>query len=212
MKTEMTKIKIAFAATVFAAAISVGFAQNIRAQQSPRPEVLKFDITLQADFTKAMSGDAAARTRAMERADKILASNPTDAETLVWRGSANAAGAGKAFQSGNYQEGWMQWQKGLGEMDKAVELAPNSFIVRIVRGSTYINAAKRFPDPAVAKDLRDKGVADYEKILNMTDEKSVNMAATQKPRILNSLIEAYEKTGDTAKAAVYREQLAKLGK
>lgn len=208
---KMKNIKIALATAVCAAAICACSPQNICAQQT-QPEVLKFDEALQTDFAKAMSGDAAALARATERADKILASNPTDAETLAWRGSANAAGAGKAFQSGNFQEGWTQWQKGLTEMDKAVELAPNSFIVRIVRGSTYLNAAKRFPDPTVAKDLRGKGVADYEKILSMTDEKSVKMAATQKPRILNSLIEAYEKAGDTAKAAVYREQLAKLGK
>lgn len=181
-------LKIAFASFILAVAAVFAGASNIAAQT----DNLKFDEALQAEFAAAMGGDAAALTRAMTRADKILAANPNDAETLVWRGSATAANAGKMFQSGNFREGAVAWQKGLAEMDKASELAPDSFTVRMVRGSTYLNAAKRIPDPAMAKDLRVKGIGDYEKILSFTDEKTIKIAASQKPRILKSLIETYD--------------------
>ncbi|MBC7795645.1 MAG: hypothetical protein H7Z37_02095 [Pyrinomonadaceae bacterium] len=205
MKTINNVIAVAVFAVVIFLTITT---QNVFAQQND----LKFDQKLQADFSVGMGGDAAALTRAFERSEKILEANPQDAETLVWHGSATVASSGKAFQNKNYAEGWAMWKKGLAEMDKAVELAPESFVVRIVRGATFLNASKRYPDPNVATELREKGVADYEKILSFTDEKSAKMAASQKPKILNGLIEAYDKAGDKTKADFYREQLAKTAK
>lgn len=201
-------IKNILAAAIFAVAVFAVGAQNIRAQQTAQPNELKFDRTLQSDFSAGMGGDDAARTRAFERADKILAANPNDAETLAWHGSATLAQSGKLFQGGNFREGAALWQKGLQEMDKAVELAPESFAVRIVRGSTALNAAKHYPDAATAKQLREKGAADYEKLLGLPDEASKKAAQNQLRRILDALVEAYDKLGDTAKAETYRQRLA----
>lgn len=166
-----------------------------------------FDALRNETFLE-IRGDAAALTSALQRSEKILAANPTDAETLVWHGSATLAQSGKAFQDGNFGDGAKLWKIGLAEMDKAVEIAPDSFAVRIVRGSTYLSAAKRFPDPAVAKELREKAVGDFEKILTLTDEPAKKALPGARARILNGLVEAYEKLGDKVKAKVYRQRLA----
>lgn len=205
---KVRNIKNAIATVIAAFVIFAALAHNTAAQQNN----LKFDSALQADFIAGMSGDAASLARAMERADRILATNPNDAETLVWHGAATFLKAGKAFESKNYEEGWTAWQKALTEVNRAVELAPENFQVRMVRGSTYINAFKRVPDQTTAAELRDKGIVDYEKILSFTDAKSVAMAATQKRRIFTGLIEAYENAGNTVKADFYRAELAKLDK
>jgi tetratricopeptide (TPR) repeat protein len=190
-------------AAIFAVVFAIG-AQNVHAQQKE----LKFDHTLQSDFSAGMGGDQTAQKRAFERADKILAANPNASETLVWQGSATLSHSGSLFQSGDFRDGAVLWQKGLQEMDKAVELAPESFAVRIVRGSTALNAAKHFPDPAVSKQLREKGAADYEKLLNLQDETAKKAVQSQLRRILEGLADAYDKLGDKAKAETYRQRLA----
>lgn len=195
------------AAAIFAAAVFAIGAQDARAQQTAPPNELMFDQTLQKDFSAGMSGNQAAQKRAFERADKILAANPKDAETLVWHGSATLAQSGSLFQTGNFREGAAMWQKGLAEMDRAVELAPESFTVRIVRGATALSAAKKFPDPTVAKELREKAVTDYEKILTLTDETTKKALPGSRAQILGGLVEAYDKLGDKAKAETYRQRL-----
>lgn len=200
----MKTVKITIAIIIYATLTFAAAATSVFAQQ----DKLRFDESLQKDFSVGMSGDAAALTRAMERSEKILVTNPADAETLVWHGSATLSASGKAFQNGDFREGAQLWKKGLAEMDKAVELLPDNFAVRMVRGSTYLNASKKFPDPAVAKELREKGIGDYEKILTLTDETAQKALPGVRARVLGGLAEAYEKLGDKAKAETYRQRFA----
>lgn len=172
------------------------------------PTDSKFDLALQKEFEKGVAGDEAALSRAMQRAEKILAANPQDAESLVWRGSASLVLAGNAYRSGNFAEGGKFWQKGLQEMDDAVKFAPDNFKVRYVRGATVLSAAKNFPDPATSKTLREKGIADYERLLSSTGEQSQKMLVSERSKILTALVQAYEKAGDKAKADFYKQQLS----
>lgn len=201
LKTTIKFVKLALG-VVICAALTCAAAQSVQAQ------IDKFDESLQNDFASGMGGDAAKLEQAMRRAEKILAANPADAETLVWHGSATLSEAGKAYQNGDFRQGAELWKRGLSEMDKAVELAPENFVVRIVRGSTALSAARKFPDPAVAKELREKVVSDYEKILTLSDEKAKKALPKERARVLNGLVEAYEKLGDKAKAETFRAQLA----
>src|SRR4028119_1716836 len=85
-----------FSAFLFGAA-QITFAQE-------KQNDLKLGAELEKDFQVGMAGDQIALVRALQTADKILAVNPKDAETLVWRGAGGLAQAGKAFQSGNFAE------------------------------------------------------------------------------------------------------------
>ena len=55
---------------------------------------LKFSAELEKDFQAGAGEDHIALVRALQAADKILAVNPKDAETLVWRGAGGLAQAG----------------------------------------------------------------------------------------------------------------------
>ena len=105
-----------------------------------KPAAARFDMEVRADFFAGFTGDETAFTRAMARCEEVLAGNPVHAEALVWHGSGTLNLAGRAFQRGDIKTGLELWTKGLAEMNKAVELAPDDVAVRIPRGATLFEA------------------------------------------------------------------------
>ena len=187
-----------FSAFLFGAA-QITFAQD-------KQNDLKFNAELEKDFQAGAAGDEAALVRALQTADKILAANPKDAETLVWRGAGGLAQAGKAFQSGNFSEGGELWQKALENMKSAVELEPRNVSIRMLRGAALLSAAKQFPSPDVARNLRETA-ADYEQVLTVTGEKFKTMPEKQRQQVLYSLADACEKIDDKVKTRVFYQRI-----
>lgn len=181
-------------------------ATQIAVAQEKQP-ALKFDADLEKDFLAGASGDEAALARAMQTADKILAVNPKDAETLVWRGAVGLSQAGKAFGSGNFSEGGELWQAALENMKAAVEIEPNSVSIRTTRAAALLSAAKHFPSPDVARSLRETAVADYEKVLAIYGEKFKTMPEKQRQQILFALADTYDKLADKSKARNFYRRL-----
>ena len=72
-----------------------------------------------------------------------LAATPDHAEALVWHGGGLVFLAGQAFQRGDTATGMERFGKGLGEMNKAVELAPDRVGVRVPRGATLLEQPER---------------------------------------------------------------------
>jgi hypothetical protein len=143
----------------------------------------------------------------MQTADKILAVNPKDAETLVWRGAGGLSQAGKAFGSGNFSEGGELWQAALENMKAAVEIEPNSVSIRTTRAAALLSGAKHFPSPDVARSLRETAVADYEKVLTVTGEKFKAMPEKQRQQIFFALGDTYDKLVDKTKARNFYRRL-----
>jgi tetratricopeptide (TPR) repeat protein len=187
-----------FSAFLFGAA-QIAFAQD-------KQNDLKFSAELEKDFQAGTAGDQIALVRALQTADKILAVNPKDAETLVWRGAGWLAQAGKAFQSGNFAEGGELWQKALENMKSAVEHEPRNVSIRMIRGAALLSAAKQFPSPDVARNLRETAAVDYEQVLTVTAEKFKTMPEKQQQQILYSLADAYDKLGDKIKTRVFYQR------
>jgi tetratricopeptide (TPR) repeat protein len=194
-------LAIAFLFSVFL----FGVAQITLAQDKQND--LKFNAGLEKDFQAGTTGDQIALVRALQKADKILAANPKDAETLVWRGAGGLAQAGKAFQSGNFAEGAELWQKALENMKSAVELEPLSISIRMIRGAALLSAAKHFPAPDVARNLRETAAADYEQVLTVTGEKFKTMPEKLRQQVLYSLADAYDKLGDKTKTRVFYQRI-----
>ncbi|HEX8639352.1 MAG TPA: hypothetical protein VF692_14885 [Pyrinomonadaceae bacterium] len=188
-----------FSALLFCAA------QITRAQDKQND--LKFNAELERDFQAGAAGDEAALVRALQTADKILAANPKDAETLVWRGAGGLSQAGKAFQSCNFAEGGELWQKAQENMKSAVELEPRNVSIRMIRGAALLSAAKHFPAPDVARNLRETAAADYEQVLIVTGEKFKTMPEKQRQQVLYSLADAYEKIEDKVKTRVFYQRI-----
>ena len=191
--------------TILVLAFFFGAAHIAVAQE--KQLALKFDANLEKDFIAGASGDEAALTRAMQTADKILAENPKDAQTLVWRGAVGLPQAGKAFRSGNFSEGGELWQAALEDMKAAVKIEPNSVSIRTTRAAALLSGAKHFPSPDVAKNLRETAVADYEKVLAIYGEKFKMLSEKQRQQIFFALADTYDKLADKTKARNFYQRL-----
>lgn len=198
-------LKNLFALLTLIAALSCGVSENAFAQE--KQSAPKFNAELETDFQKGLGGDEAALARAVKAADEILAINPKNAETLVWRGVAGLSQAGKAFQSGNFAEGGELWQKALDNMKSAIEVAPDNVSIRMIRAAALSTAAKQFPAPEVVRNLRETVIADYEKVLTLTSENFKATPEKQRQQILSGLADAYDKLGDKTKARVFYRRL-----
>ena len=168
---------------------------------------LKFSAELEKDFQAGTAGDQIALVRALQRADKILAANPKDAETLVRRGAVGLSQAGKELQDGNFAEGGELWQRALENMKSAVELKPRNVSIRVIRATALLSAAKHFPAPDLARNLHETAVADYEQVLTVTGEKFKTMPEKQRQQVLYSLADAYDKLGDKIQTRVFYQRI-----
>ena len=182
-----------------------GAAQITSAQD--KQNNLKLTAELEKDFQAGTAGDEAALVRSLETADKNLAANPKDAETLVWRGAGGLAQAGKELQDGNFAEGGELWQKALEKMKSAVEIEPHKVTIRMIRATALLSAAKHFPSPDVARNLRETAIADYEQILIVTGEKFKTMPEKQRQQVLYNLADAYDKIGDKIKTRIFYRRI-----
>jgi hypothetical protein len=88
-------------------------------------------------------------------------------------------------------------------MKSAVELEPRNVSIRMLRGAALLSAAKQFPSPDVARNLRETAAADYEQVLIRDGEKFKTMPEKQRQQVLYSLADAYDKLGDKIKTRVF---------
>jgi hypothetical protein len=170
-------------------------------------ETPKFDNDLMADFSKGMQGDSASYQSAMAKAEKILAVNSKDSQTLVWAGAATLAQSGKAFMSGNFAEGGKMWAEGRRKMDEAVSLDGENIEVLIVRGSTYISASAKYPVKDEADKLRTLGTADLEKVISSTEGKTDGKSSGIRTKAISIFVKHYTETGDKEKGESYKKML-----
>ena len=85
-------------ATVLAGLTRFGIvllAGSPRAQNTPDPSP-RFDEIVRADFFAGFRGDAARLEKGMKRCEEELATNPTNADALVWHGAGLMFMAGQA--------------------------------------------------------------------------------------------------------------------
>jgi hypothetical protein len=193
--------KYTYIATLFAI-ILFGSVTTFAQTETP-----KFDNDLTAEFTKGMQGDSASYDRAMAKAEKILAVNPKDSQTLVWAGSATLAQSGQAFMSGNFADGGKMWSEGRRKMDEAVSLDGENIEVLIVRGSTYISASAKYPVKDEADKLRTLGTADLEKIISSTEGKTDGKSIGIRTKAISIFVKHYTEIGDKEKAESYKKML-----
>jgi hypothetical protein len=200
-KGENKMKKYTYIATLFA--IILFGSSSIFAQT----ETPKFDNDLMTEFSKGMSGDSASYDRAMAKAEKILAANPKDSQTLVWAGAATLAQSGQAFMSGNFADGGKFWAEGRRKMDEAVSLDGENIEVLIVRGSTYISASAKYPVKDEADKLRTLGTADLEKIISSTEGKTDGKSIGIRTKAISIFVKHYTEIGDKEKAESYKKML-----
>ena len=167
----------------------------------------KWDYTtVRADMFAGLGGDTARFAKAMEACERILARDPKHPEALVWHGSGMFFQAGQAFQRGDMATGGPLWERGLGEMNEAVSLAPNSLAVVIPRGAVLLQASRVVPAP-MAEPLLRIGVGDFEHVLELQQSYFQTLGDHPKGELLFGLADGYARLGDNVKARAYFDRL-----
>jgi hypothetical protein len=188
-----------------AIAFIVGFLSTLRS--APAQETARFDMKVRESFFTGFGGDKDALTRAMKAAEEALAANPKNAEALVWHGAGITFQAGQEFTSGNQEKGMELWQKGMKEMQTAIDLAPESPSVIIPRGADLLRSSRYVSDPEYAQSLVKDGVADYEHVYRIQKPIFATLSTHSRGELLFGIAEGYSRMGDEEKARVYFEQI-----
>jgi hypothetical protein len=168
---------------------------------------VRFDELVRADFFAGVGGDPTALGRAMTLIEETLARNPRHAEALVWHGSGLLFQAGQHFQKGELPKGVELWERGLGEMDAAVEMESENVGVLIPRGATLLEASKNIPDQAESRSLLLRGIADYEKVLELQASYFKSLSVHARGELLFGLAEGLHRSGDTQRSRLLWERL-----
>ena len=80
----------------------------------------RFDLKVRNYFFAGFAGDAESLQKGISMCEEALASDPKNAQALVWHGSGMYFQAGQAFQKGDQEKGMSLYQRGMQEMDQAV--------------------------------------------------------------------------------------------
>jgi tetratricopeptide (TPR) repeat protein len=171
------------------------------AGQSPAPE--RFDYVVRDDFFAGLRGDTARLERAMKICEDLLAKNPRHAEALVWHGAALLIQAGQAFQRGEADTARALSNRGVGEMEAAVAMAPADAGVLVPRGAVLSAAARNVRDPERATAFLRTAVGDYEKAVAVQTPALPRMSEHARGELLGGLADGWQRLGDEDRARGY---------
>ena len=172
------------------------------AGQSPAaPE--RFDYVVRDDFFAGLRGDAARLARAMKVCEDLLAKNPRHAEALVWHGAALLIQAGQAFQRGEPDTARALSNRGVGEMEAAVSMAPADPGVLVPRGAVLSAAARNVRDSERAAAFLRTAVGDYEKAVAVQAPAFSQMSEHARGELLGGLADGWQRLGDEDRARGY---------
>jgi tetratricopeptide (TPR) repeat protein len=198
------RLALATSAAVYLSVLGVA---ALPQHAQPAGEPARFDMEVRADFFAGISGDEARFKKAMARCEEILAANPEHAEALVWHGSGVLSMGGVAFERGDFKTGGELWGKGLEEMSRAVALAPDNVGVRVPRGATLLEAARRVQNPTQAQGLLRLAVDDYEHALTVQQATLASRSDHAKGELLFGLADGWARLGDKERARMYFTRL-----
>jgi len=164
---------------------------------------------IREDFYAGFRGDRTALDRAIAATKKVLDAQPSQAEGLVFLGSATLVISGRAFlEESDVQKGMELWERGNTMMDKAVQLEPDNIDVRSLRGKTLLVGSRRVPadwQPA----LLAKCLADFNRILDLHKEDFSALPERERGELLASLADGYGRSGDQDRSRAYLERMVK---
>jgi hypothetical protein len=196
------KLTIAVAGAL---AFVFGFLMSLRGA----PAADRFDYRVRNDFFSGFGGDAEALDRGMKMCEQALSADPKNAEALVWHGSGLYFQGGMAFQSGDPQKGMELVNKGVEEMDRAVTLQPAQAGVRIPRGAVLLQSTLFMPENPMKRSLIEKGLADYETVLEMQKDRLDTLGTHPRGELLFGIAGANSRLGNEAKAQAIFERISK---
>ena len=206
MTTTSTRTVVTLTVLSVVVLIFASSSKPLEDKPSKRDKTKRFDYLVRADMLNGFGGDTAALERAVKTCEDTLRANPNHPEALVWHGSAVWFKSGQAFQRGDFQTGMKLSDSGMSQMDRAVDLAPDNAAVRIPRGAIILGAAPFMPEPS-ATALMKKGVADYEKALEIQTPYFSKMPVHSRGELLGGMADTYRRLGEIEKARTYFKRI-----
>ncbi|MBC7084361.1 MAG: tetratricopeptide repeat protein [Firmicutes bacterium] len=165
--------------------------QELEAQLKENPKDTKLLMELGIIYhSKALEGDKHALQRAEQVFKEVLKIEPDNAEAHAWYGSLLTIKG---------REDWFPLAKlfyvnqGIQEMDRAVELAPDAVMVRLVRAHTSLALPYMFGRTKVA-------IKDFEYLITLSQDRPEQFNVDTLAQIYLGLGKAYAKEGDKNKA------------
>jgi len=167
----------------------------------PAPAQTRFDHVVRNDFFAGMMGNTEALDRGMSTCEKILAEDPNHAEALVWHGVGLFFRSSQHFRQGERDKGIELYTKGMAEMDRAVELAPDHIGVRIPRGAALLSAARNMgPQAPIVGELYKRALSDHERAYSLQRDMLDKMGTHPRGELLLALADIHSRQGNAAKA------------
>ena len=167
----------------------------------------RFDLKVRNFFFTGFAGDRESLEQGMKMCEEELVVHPKNAEALVWHGAGLYFQSGQFFQKGDPQHGMELWQRGMKEMDLAVELAPDRVGVRIPRGAALFAGSRFLPDPEMAKPLIVKAISDYEKSYEVQSATLDKLGVHPRGELLIGMADGYARLGNKEKASALYAQI-----
>ncbi len=183
------------------------FAGASRAQSTPAPP--PFDEIVRADFFAGSRGDAARLERGMKLCEEELATNPTNADALVWHGAGLMFLAGQAARQQDFATAGERARRGRAEVDRAGQLAPASLSVMLVRAVVLNASASNVRDQAQGRMMQQAAVAGFEKALAIQTPYLDRLSEHSRGELLAGLAEGWWRLGETERARGYLERIVK---
>ena len=180
-------------------------ATTLGARAAEAPPGREFEFEVRSLVFQGLEGDLEALERALALCDAALEADPEDAEAWVWHGSTSLVLSGAAYRSGDFTSGGSLWQRGLDEMARAVELAPDDVAVLIPRAAALLGAARNVPFPQQATELTRTAVGDYEKVYELQRPYFARLSEHARGELLLGLADGHHRLGQHDQASRYLE-------
>jgi hypothetical protein len=135
----------------------------------------------------------------MKICEEVLARNPNHAEAMVWHGGGLFLESGSAFRAGDLENARTLLERANIEMDRAVELQPDSVAVRAPRGAVLMSASRVMP-PDLGGPMLERALRDYEHVLKLQAGRFASLGEHPRGELLFGLAEGSSRAGHMERA------------
>jgi hypothetical protein len=156
-----------------------------------------------------MMGDQPRFERAMELCETTLARDPRNAEAMVWHGAGLLVRSQQLMREKDFKQSGVLFSNGLDEMDRAVALDPDNPSVLLPQGATLLSVSAAPLPPELSKKLLQKGVRDYEAVLQLQAPYFSTLPLHARGELLTGLADGWHRLGDESKAREYYGRITK---
>jgi tetratricopeptide (TPR) repeat protein len=162
-----------------------------------------FDFeAVRGDLFAGAAGDAAALQRAVNATERALAQDPRNALALSVHGFGSVLSGGQAYQKGDTGRGNELMQRGIGEMNEAVQLAPSDGLVRVLRGILLQQVSRQMP-PTMQAPMLEKARTDFQFLYDVQAGILDELGTHRLGELLQALGDIHSRQGRTADAERY---------